>query len=61
MQNQMEEITMNQKPWKDAKGNCKCESCGKTVPKNELYWERGLGYCKACHKEIQIYNQRKKS
>lgn len=52
---------MNQKPWKDAKGNCKCESCGKTVPKNSLYWERGLGYCKACYKDIQRYNQRKRS
>ncbi len=52
---------MNQKPWKDAKGNCKCESCGKTVPKNSLYWERGLGYCKACYKDIQHYNQRKRS
>lgn len=51
---------MMNKTWKDEKGNCKCESCGKKVPQNKLYFDRGLSYCKACYNDIQHYNAHKK-
>ncbi len=41
--------------WKDKNGNCKCESCGRIVPENKLKWEKGLGYCKDCYREIKKY------
>ena len=49
---------MKKEPWTDKDANCKCESCGRIVPKEKLYWERGLGYCKSCYKEIQKYKRR---
>ncbi len=49
---------MKKKPWIDETGACRCESCGKKVPQDGLFWERGLGYCKACFREIE--RERKK-
>ncbi|MGN0585295.1 MAG: hypothetical protein ACI4JD_07555 [Ruminococcus sp.] len=45
------------KPWKSKNGNCKCESCGKTVTERELKWEKGLAYCVTCYLEIQNYKK----
>ncbi|MBE6846138.1 MAG: hypothetical protein E7508_10660 [Ruminococcus sp.] len=42
--------------WKDKNGNCKCESCGKTVSEKKLKWDKDLGYCKSCYEDIQQYN-----
>lgn len=47
--------------WKDAKGRCRCESCGKIVPENKLRWEKNLGYCEKCYAEIMKYNQKHKN
>ena len=55
-----EDAVMILKQWKDKDGNCRCESCGKTVSQDKLYWERGLGYCASCYKEIQKYNKKKR-
>jgi Zn finger protein HypA/HybF involved in hydrogenase expression len=44
--------------WKDKNGLCRCQSCGKSVPKNKLHWEKYLGYCDKCYKEIQDYNRK---
>ena len=52
------ECAMKKKPWIDETGACRCESCGKKVPQEALFWERGLGYCKACFREIE--QERKK-
>ena len=46
-------------PWKDKNVSCRCESCGKIVPEKELRWEKHLGYCASCYKEIQEYNKKK--
>lgn len=45
------------KPWKDSNGNCKCESCGKCVPENQLKWHKGQGFCKICYEEILKYKK----
>ena len=45
-------------PWKDDKGNCKCESCGRVVPESQIKWEKGLGYCPECYAEIVRYNKK---
>ena len=46
-------------PWKDASGNCRCESCGKVVPEQQLHWEKRLGYCETCFAEIRKYTPKK--
>ena len=47
--------------WKDENGSCRCESCGKIVPEKELHWEKHLGYCAKCYKEIQKYYKKQKT
>lgn len=42
--------------WKDKSGNCKCESCGKIVTEAELNWDKDLGYCEDCYREIKEHD-----
>lgn len=42
--------------WKDQDGNCKCESCGKMVPEDQLNWDKDLGYCEECYREIKEHD-----
>ena len=44
--------------WIDESGNYHCESCGKIVEKENLFFEKYLGYCKECYEEIQEYENR---
>ncbi len=50
---------MKKKPWIDNIGQYRCECCGRAVLRQKLYWERGLGYCKICYREILAENQKK--
>ena len=52
---------MHRNYWKDEKGRCRCESCGKIVPEHKLRWEKHLGYCEKCYAEILKYNQKHKN
>lgn len=42
--------------WKDKNGNCKCESCGRIVPEEQLNWDKELGYCEECYREIKDHD-----
>jgi hypothetical protein len=44
--------------WIDELGKCHCESCGRVVEKENLFFEKHLGYCKECYEEIQEYENR---
>ena len=44
--------------WIDESGNYHCESCGKIVEKENLFFEKCLGYCADCYREIQEYENR---
>jgi len=48
----------NKSYWIDESGNYHCESCGKIVEKENLFFEKYLGYCKECYEEIQEYENR---
>lgn len=44
--------------WKDKTNNFRCESCGKSVFEKDLYYEKGMGYCKECFDDIQKYENK---
>ena len=48
----------NKSYWRDEYGNYLCESCGRVVEKENLFFEKHLGYCKECYEEIQEYENR---
>ncbi len=43
--------------WEDSAGNCRCESCGRIVPREQLCWDGVLGYCQDCYTEIEEYRR----
>ena len=43
--------------WIDESGHYHCESCGRIVKKEDLFFEKHLGYCEECYREIQEYEK----
>lgn len=44
------------KKWLDEDRKCKCESCGRIVPEKQLNWDKDLGYCEECYREIKEHD-----
>jgi len=48
----------NKNYWTDESENYHCESCGKIVEKENLFFEKYLGYCIDCYREIQEHENK---